>query len=572
MSDLEGHLSPINANQMSPDPTQYIDHGKSLVQQIRAQKIGVMEKTLLPSEANLVRPEIMDSWMRSFENGLDPFHYNYPSMMEKSAFLQLLKEKAFFLEAAEPYMCQFEKMLSDMGCYLFLSDENGVILRTANTLGQNKFWLTPGAIWSEETTGTCSHAMSILLKSPIQVCGPEHFSQIFKNVSCSTAPVFNACGTLEGTLTISSAYLHSQSSQSLGLVMTIASAIQKEFQLSEKKALLSCALAAANDVVIVIQQSGIIVAANAHAKNLLDEDLEGKQIAEIIGDQPLIERVLKTGIPVLNSDVIITRGHHKFNLVGVQPVTDCDCPSFGCVLTLKELDQLGSLTIAKSPRCSPARFSFSHIVGSSDQTVEAIALAKKFCRFDDNILLQGESGTGKEVYAQSIHNQSRSDGPFVAVNCAAIPATLIESELFGYDAGAFTGAERKGKPGKIEMANGGTLFLDEIGDMPQELQAVLLRVLEDHLVMRVGGSRYIPVNFRLVAATNRDLAELVKEKKFREDLYYRLLVFKVEILPLRQRGAEIIELAEFFISKICQSQRLKTTGFKQRNQIHSTAI
>ena len=143
------------------------------------------------------------------------------------------------------------------------------------------------------------------------------------------------------------------------------------------------------------------------------------------------------------------------------------------MLTIKEINTIGN--ISKTNRCSPTRYTFSRIVGSSSRTTESIALAKKFCRYDNNILLQGESGTGKEVYAQAIHNQSRPEGPFVAVNCAAIPGSLIESELFGHEPGAFTGAERKGKPGKIEMANGGTLFLDEIGDMPLELQAVLLR-------------------------------------------------------------------------------------------------
>mgnify|MGYP000855214922 FL=1 len=183
-------------------------------------------------------------------------------------------------------------------------------------------------------------------------------------------------------------------------------------------------------------------------------------------------------------------------------------------------------------------------------------LAKKFARFNSNVLIQGESGSGKEVYAQAIHNESRPNGPFIAINCAAVPKNLIESELFGYEGGAFTGAERQGKPGKIELANGGTLFLDEIGDMPSELQVALLRVLEDKMIMHVGGSRYIPVDFRLVSASNKDLLDLVEKNEFRSDLYYRISVFKLNIPSLRERTSDIIELAEHFIKISARAQGL----------------
>ena len=314
MQYLEQLLSPIITSQSSLGKDTVDEEEKLLMQQIMEQKINVLEKRIIPSEANLVRQEIMESWIRCFEHGLDPFHYNYPSMMEQGAFQERLKEKAFFLETAEPYMCQFEKMLSDMSCYLFLSDERGVILRTANTLGENRFWLKPGAIWAEETTGTCSHVMSLILKSPIQVCGPEHFSQIFKKITCSTAPVFDSCGNLEGTLTISSPYLHSQSSHSLGLVVTIASAIQKEFQLAEKKALLNIALSAANEAVLVVSQNGQIVTANRMAKSFFRDDLEEMTLTDVIGEQPLVKTVIETGQAVLNADIIISKGAASVSL------------------------------------------------------------------------------------------------------------------------------------------------------------------------------------------------------------------------------------------------------------------
>lgn len=187
-------------------------------------------------------------------------------------------------------------------------------------------------------------------------------------------------------------------------------------------------------------------------------------------------------------------------------------------------------------------------MGDSIVMYRAKVMAQRFSALKENILLLGENGTGKELFAQSIHNQYRPDQPFIALNCAAIPRNLIESELFGYEGGAFTGADRHGRPGKIELANKGTLFLDEIGDMPYEIQAVLLRILQDKQVMRIGGKRYQPVDFRVIASTNQDLKKKISEKLFREDLYYRLSVLTIEIPPLRERGSDIIKLAEYFIA------------------------
>ncbi|NLO96520.1 MAG: sigma 54-interacting transcriptional regulator, partial [Peptococcaceae bacterium] len=205
-----------------------------------------------------------------------------------------------------------------------------------------------------------------------------------------------------------------------------------------------------------------------------------------------------------------------------------------------------------------AKFTFQDIVGESEGIKKAKYLAERFADSPENILLIGESGTGKELFVQAIHNKSRPNGPFIAINCAAMPRNLIESELFGYEPGAFTGANKNGSPGKIELANGGTLFLDEIGDMPIELQAVLLRVLEDKQVTRIGGKYSRAVDFRLVAATNKNLLELVEQKSFREDLYFRLSVIRIEIPPLRQRPEDILLLAEHFVQSYSQKMNLPT--------------
>ncbi|TPG91659.1 PAS domain-containing protein [Brevibacillus laterosporus] len=191
---------------------------------------------------------------------------------------------------------------------------------------------------------------------------------------------------------------------------------------------------------------------------------------------------------------------------------------------------------------------FFPIKGHSPALQTAMQTARKVAVTDATVLIYGESGVGKELFAQAIHQVSkRSKKPFVAINCAAIPAALFESELFGYQGGAFTGAERKGKPGKIELAHEGTLFLDEIGELPLELQAKLLRALQERQFYRVGGTEPIFVNTRIIAATNKNLEKMVAEGRFREDLYYRLNVFSLELPSLRERPEDILELVPIFL-------------------------
>ena len=186
-----------------------------------------------------------------------------------------------------------------------------------------------------------------------------------------------------------------------------------------------------------------------------------------------------------------------------------------------------------------------------------VNLALRVAAVDSNVLVTGETGVGKEVLAKIIHKYSpRAGGPFIKINCGAIPGELLESELFGYEAGAFTGAQSSGKPGLIEMSDCGTLFLDEIGDIPLNLQVKLLRVLQEREIQRLGSTKTKKVDFRLVTATNRDLKEMVKQDKFREDLYYRLNVIPVEIPPLRQRKEDIVPLVVFFLNKLNKKCRL----------------
>jgi transcriptional regulator with PAS, ATPase and Fis domain len=190
------------------------------------------------------------------------------------------------------------------------------------------------------------------------------------------------------------------------------------------------------------------------------------------------------------------------------------------------------------------------VIGSSRQIRENVAMARQFAAADSSVLISGETGTGKEVFSQSIHNASgRGPKPFVAINCAALPALILESELFGYVGGAFTGASQKGKPGLLEIAHGGTLFLDEIAEMDYALQSKLLRVIQEKKVMRLGSDRVLPVDIRIIAATNKNLKQLVGGNRFRADLYYRLNVLRLHLPPLRERPEDIALCARLFLER-----------------------
>jgi transcriptional regulator with PAS, ATPase and Fis domain len=208
------------------------------------------------------------------------------------------------------------------------------------------------------------------------------------------------------------------------------------------------------------------------------------------------------------------------------------------------------------------KYTFNDIIGNSEPIRRAINQAILTARGNSTVLITGESGTGKEMFAKAIHYASdRSKGPFITVNCGAIPENLLESELFGYEKGAFTGASDKGKAGKFELANGGTIFLDEIGDMPLHLQVKILHVLQNMRFERVGGNKTIIVDIRVIAATNKDLDQMIRKDAFREDLYYRLSVIPLNIPPLRERKEDIKMLMYHFLEKYNNFMNKRITGF-----------
>ena len=556
MRPVEQLLSPMTRNRLD---VQTLDKNDLiLMEKIRQQKDAMVRQRLHVQEMDIVRPDVLESWRRCYDYGLDYNIYNYGPVLDKLTLQEKMHQKDLLLKAADPYICQLEAMLSD--AIILLSDEEGAMLRVieGNELlrKQNeRFNLVPGSVWNESTVGTCAHCISLIQGTPMQICGPEHYFEKYEEISCSSAPIFDINYNLAGSLCVVTSSFSKQSSQSLGLVVSMAWAVQNQFQIALHNDLFNLTLQKTDSALMAINKSGIITKANLVAQQMfveISQDLIGTHVDQILGEQPLIKSVLESGKPIEDAEIEIDRLNQRVVVSFAKPLNDYCGNNLGCIVALKRINRIKNRETRRDGLNT--RFTFDKIIGSSPPIKKVIEIARKFAHLDANILIQGESGTGKEMFAQAIHHESRSSGPFVAVNCGAIPANLIESELFGYEGGSFTGAERRGRAGKLELADGGTLFLDEIGDMPLELQPVLLRVLEEKRLMRIGGNRYVPVNFRLITATNKNLYEQVENNQFRQDLYYRLKVLQIDIPPLRDRSSDILELANYFIRVIAQKQ------------------
>ncbi len=328
-----------------------------------------------------------------------------------------------------------------------------------------------------------------------------------------------------------------------------------------------------NEWLVIVDQNGIITTMSRSYKEFLQDMYpEGKHVSEVI-ENTRMHHVIETGVAE-TEEVQLVRGNKMIasripivqngivvGAVGKAIFKDID-DFYTLFNKLSMLQKKVHFHTEEISHETTARYSFDNIIGNSTSTQSAIKMALKASRTDSNVLIIGESGTGKELFAHAVHNASpRKSKPFITLNCAAIPSELLESELFGYEQGAFTGANRQGKKGKFELAHTGTIFLDEIGDMPLEMQAKLLRVLQEKELDRVGGDAPIRIDVRVVAATNYDIEQRVSSGKFRSDLYYRLNVMRLNLDPLRERKEEIPDLADEILRKLTHRMDLIVYGF-----------
>ncbi|WP_407313537.1 sigma-54 interaction domain-containing protein [Desulfosporosinus sp. SB140] len=302
--------------------------------------------------------------------------------------------------------------------------------------------------------------------------------------------------------------------------------------------------------IVAVDYQGKITHINRSAENLLmvqAHQINGRLVEEIFSGITM-STLLNMTKPYIEQDIFYKARQQTVHFMSTITEVKYKEEVSGFVISIRSIGEMRKLAgrIMREER----KYTFDGILGQSSVITE---IKKKMCRVattDSTVLITGESGTGKELFARAIHQESlRKNAPFIALNCGSIPENLLESELFGYEEGAFTGARRTGKPGKFELANGGTIFLDEIGDMPLHLQVKLLRVLQDFTIERVGGTKPLVVDVRIIAATNRNLEEMIQTKQFRSDLYYRLSVIPFHIPPLRERKEDLELLIHCFVEK-----------------------
>lgn len=316
---------------------------------------------------------------------------------------------------------------------------------------------------------------------------------------------------------------------------------------------------AASDGIIAVDEEGHITTVNAMAATTLKldrEEVAGRHISKIIPNSP-IDQVLQTQKPIHDRLTRIDKDRYVFNY---RPVT-LEGSVIGAVSTFRDIGNVmrSEHVVRRSlSKGLVAKYDFNDLVHASPTMRDVVNIGRQYAGTESTILVMGETGTGKEIFVHGIHSLSqRSDQPFVSINCAALPEQLLESELFGYEEGAFTGSKKGGKPGRFEIAHQGTIFLDEIDSTPETVQIRLLRVLQEKEVMRVGGDRKIPVDVRIIAAASRDLNAAVQEGKFRADLFFRLNVLRLHIPPLRQRQEDIPLLLDYFIHHFSHRHNLE---------------
>ncbi|MDK2881863.1 MAG: sigma-54 dependent transcriptional regulator, acetoin dehydrogenase operon transcriptional [Bacillota bacterium] len=520
-----------------------------------------IERGELLSEVPLL---VAQAWQRCRQLGVDPERGFCHEVLPPPEYAARLAANADLLEVARPFLTSLYEFVQGSGFAVVLVDREGVVIEVRGDpailkASASALNFVPGAVWRENTVGNTAIGTALREKIPVQVAGYQHYCRAHHPFACSAAPILGPDGQVWGALNVSGV-LEAVHPHTLGMVVAAARAIEgqlamrqaaEEIKLQHKYQ--EAIVESMSDGLLTIDRTGHITYMNATGGRILGVDPKkviGQYIGDIVDFRPVVLSVLETGQGYVDREFMVKTGTgFKHFIKTAVPIRDENGNLTGVVDTFREIKRVRKMV--NQMVGATANFTFADILGESREMAECVRLAKIAAQSSSPVLLQGESGTGKELFAQAIHNASnRREGPFVALNCAALPRELIESELFGYEEGAFTGASRGGRPGKFELASGGTIFLDEIGDMPLDMQAKLLRVLQEHRVVRLGGTHYIDCDVRVIAATNKDLAYEVEQGNFRRDLYYRLNVIFIPIPPLRQRGSDLDLLVERLTEKI----------------------
>ncbi len=503
-----------------------------------------LDRILAVVRHGLARGDMSDavarSWTRCINDyRLDPTATRTPTILSAREFRERQDRSADVIECSKLEMTSLYQQLGDPECAIVLAGRDGVILHMvsspnfADDVASMGFRV--GAVWSEQEAGTNGMGTCVAAGAPVAVCRTDHFYSHYASLTCSAVPVFDQHGAIAAVLDVTSRSPLLQQ-HSLVLMGMTAQTIENRLLDERFRSAYPIHFHSRPEFVytlqagkLVVESGGTIVAANRSALFQLGlrslDEIRGRRVDEVF-QASLVDLLQRSHTSSFHPvPVYGVRTAHRFFAVAQQPVAACEAMA-------RVQAQLSSTVVA------PTRESNAGDIEFGDPEIgRQLVLARRVIARRIPVLLHGETGIGKEVFAKAVHNGSpQAGGIFVAVNCASLPESLIESELFGYRAGAFTGAQRSGRRGKILQADKGTLFLDEIGDMPLALQARLLRVLDERRVTRLGAEESIDVDFQLISASHRNLEAQMHAGLFREDLYYRLSGVVIDLPPLRERA------------------------------------
>lgn len=523
--------------------------------------------------SGLVRPDVLSAWERCRTLGVSPTLVKPERLTDPAEIKHRESTNAALLNVSIPAIHHLYQFLQDASLFASVSDTDGYLLQvfgdTSPIDSDNNILHTA---WSEAKMGNNPIGTALHDGQPTQVFGYEHYCMFPHHFSGAGAPIHAPSGEIIGAISITHV-TDRPHPHTLAMIVMTAYAIEQQLRQLEANRTMQMAyqhlrvvIDSMSEGLLVLDRTGRISMVNRALTKLTqmpEGKLLGQPITNFIQDKmlaraveqssPFTDVLTKFKTPGLSLDCSVT--HRTANLDGWRE----------SVLIVSELSRIHRLAAKLSN--TQTRHTFDTIICGSPKSQRLVEEARIVAANDSNVLLLGESGTGKDVFAQAIHNGSaRRNGPFIPINCGAAQKELISSELFGYEDGAFTGAKKGGSIGKLEYANGGTVFLDEIGEMPLELQPILLRAIEQQVITRVGGKEFIPIKVRIIAATNRDLLECIREGTFRQDLYYRLNVFTLRLPPLRERLEDIPSLASSFLARLNIKYGKSVIGFAPEAQ------
>ncbi|MGH0777602.1 sigma-54-dependent Fis family transcriptional regulator [Bacillus cereus] len=476
-------------------------------------------------DSNRINERISESWYRCKQANVNPHMNKGQKILSSNIFQDQKKKSEIFLDIAIPQIQNMRKTIDELQMMALLIDPDGYVLSLSGneqTLKRAKHInFIEGVKWTEAAVGTNAIGTALEIEEAIMISGTEHYSVASHSWSCAAAPIHNDDGKLIGVLDFSCPIEFSHPYM-LGMVTSIAHAIERECSIRVHQNELHLIhrfldVIDSNEQVVICNHRNVIVSASKRIRERVTNWSRMK-----LEDLMYYGLKTKLEVPVYSNNRMI-----------------------GKCIYVKENKQEKVFSTSLFIN----GITFPGVIGTSDAFQHTLEEIKLVSPTDASVYVCGETGVGKEYVARAIHeNSPRKNGPFIAVNCGALPKELMESELFGYAEGAFTGARRQGYKGKFEQADGGTIFLDEIGEVPPEMQVALLRVLQERTVTPIGSSKEVPVNIRIITATHKDLLRLVEEGKFRQDLYYRLHVYPLYVPSLIERKEDI----PYFIQHFCE--------------------